>query len=151
MSWSAEWMRDWLNKGNRTQNELASLSNSYPGSVSRWLSGQTYPNREAVTALVESLDDADAAEFLIAWLKDNLPDNGRRLINIRPAGKTQPSVLREEYKANTKASFPPGISNELREQLVFFSKLAIENPDVRKIVEICYQAATRQQNPPETT
>jgi hypothetical protein len=126
------------------------LGNSYPGSVSRWLSGQTYPNREAVAALVESLNDADAAEFLVAWLKDILPENGRRLISIRPVGKTQSSVLREEYQATTKASFPPGTSNELRKQLVFFSELAVKNPDVRKIVEVCYQAATRQQNPPET-
>jgi hypothetical protein len=40
-------------------------------------------------------------------------------------------------------SLPSSIGCALAERLIFFGKLAVLNPDIRKILDVCYDAARR--------
>jgi transcriptional regulator with XRE-family HTH domain len=147
MSWCSEWIRDWLNTSGKNQGKLAELAGIDPGNVSRWLSGQSKPDREAITALIDSLDEDFATGLLVAWLKDALPDGSEHLVHIAPAPER--AMVKEEHR-RTEGAFPAGMSSELRQRLVFFGKLAVANPDLRKIVDVCYEAAMRAQSESQT-
>ena len=138
MSWTVEWMRDWLGRGpnRRTQTELASIADSDPANVSRWINGQTKPEREVIERLLTQLDDDEATRLATAWLRDQLPAPASRLVQILPAQ----SKVKE---GSPTAGFPAGMSADLREKLAFFGRLAMSNPDVRKILDVCHDAAKR--------
>lgn len=147
MSWCSEWIRDWLRNG-RSQAELAGLGDVDPANVSRWLSGQSKPDREAVGRLIASLGDSEAAELLVAWLRDILPEGAERLVRVAAVPKSgdRATTLRDDeavYGGKAQV-FPDGMSADLRERLLFFGELAVENTDVRKILDVCYQAARRR-------
>lgn len=139
MSWCAEWMRDWLDAGGHSQLELARLAGVDAANVSRWLRGQSKPDREAVAKLTEILPKQEAAELVCAWLRDQMPKYAQDLVEVRPLA---PAAI-DDVPAN---GFPEGISGELRKRLIFFAKLAIQNPDIRKILDVCYKAAKRAGN-----
>lgn len=132
-------MRDWLDAENRTQIDLARLAGVDAANVSRWLRGQSNPDRKAVAKLVEILPRHEAAELVCAWLRDQMPKFASQLVEVH----TVPTALGEE-PANHE--FPEGISQELRKRLIFFGKLAIQNPDIRNILNVCYDAAKRAGN-----
>jgi len=138
MSWTVEWMRDWLGSGpgRRTQTELAAIADSDPANVSRWINGQTRPEREVIERLLSGLGDEEATRLATAWLRDQMPASAARLVQILPAK----SKVKEGSPA---AGFPAGMSADLREKLAFFGRLAMNNPDVRKILDVCHDAAKR--------
>jgi transcriptional regulator with XRE-family HTH domain len=138
MSWTIEWMRDWLGSdpGRRTQTELAAIAGADPANVSRWLNGQSKPERDVIERLLPQLDDDEATRLATAWLRDQLPDSASRLVQILPA---KPKI-REATPAPT---LPAGMSADLREKLAYFGRLALANPDVRKILDVCHDAAKR--------
>lgn len=136
MSWSAEWMRDWLDAEGRSQLELARLAGVDAANVSRWLRGHSKPDREAVAKLTEILPRQEAADLVCAWLRDQMPKYAQQLVEVRSI----PASLNEEPAA---VDFPAGFSAELRKRLLFFGKLAVQNPDIRKILDVCYKAAKR--------
>lgn len=146
MSWCSEWLRIWMKNGNRTRSDLATLAEVDPANVSRWLSGHSKPDRSAIETLSKALDNQDAADLLIAWLQDLLPDGWDKFLRVeRKFFDTSSSFVRDstiDYKPS-KRSFPPGMSDELVEQLIFFGTLAVTNPDIRKIIEVCFEAAKR--------
>ncbi len=130
-------MRDWLGSGalRRTQLELAGLAEVDPANISRWLSGQSKPDLEAVERMAGKLEPGEASRLLVAWLRDRTPSSLRHLVEVTPG------VARVAEDATER--FPDGMSAELRERLVFFGRLAMENPDVRRIIDVCYEAAKR--------
>lgn len=139
MSWSAEWMRDWLDAAGSSQLELARLAGVDAANVSRWIRGQSKPDRQAIAKLAETLPQHEAAELVCAWLRDQMPKYAQQLVEVRPI----PTSAQEEPPA---VDFPAGTSAELRKRLIFFGKLAVQNPDIRKILDVCYKAAKRAGN-----
>lgn len=129
-------MRDWLDTQGRSQVDLARLAGVDAANVSRWLRGQSKPDREAVSRLAEILPQPEAAQLVCAWLRDQMPKYAQQLVEVRAI----PAAPGEE--ANPQ-EFPEGISGELRKRLIFFGKLAVQNPEIRKILDVCYKAATR--------
>jgi len=152
MSWCSEWIRDWLRAGDRSQSDLASLGGVDPGNVSRWISGQSKPDKEAVAKLIQCVGPSEGSHLLVAWLKDTLPPGAENLVRI--AAVPSPGVS-GEYESNCNDDdvphrfkgrvLPSGIGGELAERLIFFGELAVLNPDVRKIIDVCYEAAQRAQ------
>ena len=151
MSWCSEWIRDWLKQEKkRTQNDLAHLADIDPGNVSRWLSGQSRPDPKALATLSSTLTPQETADLFIAWVKDMLPAGHEKLVHIYSLVSDDESASDKVHgggkvspAAASTTVFPPGISTDLQERLVFFSKLAVANPDVRKILDVCYEAAIR--------
>ncbi len=140
MAWCSEWLRDWLRNYGRSQADLAVLANVAPGNVSRWLSGHTRPDRDALVTMVRKLSRNEASSLLVAWLRDQLPEGLERLVDIQPrAGGSQQPPLADA--AEDLHGFPAGMSDDLRERLLFFGRLAVVNPDMRNILDVCYQAA----------
>lgn len=94
------------------------------------------------------MDRSEASELLVAWMRDFIPDGAERLIRLETvAGELEEAnLLKEEegrYHTAVQRLFPAGMSDELQEKMLFFAQLAVENPDVRKIMDVCYQAAQR--------
>lgn len=129
-------MRDWLDTQGRSQLELARLAGVDAANVSRWLRGQSKPDREAISKLTNILPRNEAAELICAWLRDQMPRHAQQLVEVNP-------ITNSVHEHNAPQDFPAGISDELRKRLVFFGKLAVQNHDIRKIVDVCYEAAKR--------
>lgn len=146
MSWYSEWMRDWLRSG-KTQGDLAEMAGVNPANVSRWLSGRSRPDAEAMGRLVANMERSDAAKLLAAWLRDFIPEGAGHLVRLEalPSSRGETTLKDDEgvYRVRTDSGFPAGMSEDLRERLRFFGQLALENPDIRKIVDVCYDAALR--------
>lgn len=150
MSWCSEWIRDWLRAGDRSQSDLASLVGVDPANVSRWISGQSKPDKEAVARLIQTIGPLDASHLLVAWLKDVLPSGTENLVRISavpamdmrsdPENNLSDDLV--AYQSNGRV-LPSGMGAELAERLIFFGKLAVLNPDIRKILDVCYDAARR--------
>lgn len=134
MSWCSEWIRNWLRNGPRTQLEFARLAGVDAGSISRWLSGQSRPDGEILARFAGRLPDAEMGELVAAWVKDQLPDSLRRYVVIQPADTA--TEFAEDPVAKTS-----GFSDDLRERLEFFGLLSIDNPPIRKILDVVYEAA----------
>lgn len=143
MSWSSEWLRDWLKRNDTSQVAFARTCGVAPGNVSRWLSGSSRPDREVAETLCSILPENEAREFLIAWTKDTLPKGSEKFIRIQAQDDNSRSTLREEHRGAVDRLWPEGISRELRERLIYFSHLAVEFPEIRKILDVCYEAAKR--------
>lgn len=147
MSLCSEWIRDWLRRSGKSQSELASLGGVDPANVSRWINGQSRPDREAIGRFALALPHSEGTALMIAWLKDLLPEGADERIQIEPVLEEDDGCeLREDtppYQAHSL--FPPAMGIDLRERLLFFGKLALENPDIRKILDVCYQAAVRNE------
>jgi transcriptional regulator with XRE-family HTH domain len=139
MSWCAEWMRDWLDAAGRSQLELARLADVDAANVSRWLRGHSKPDRDAIAKLAEALPRRDASELVCAWLRDQMPRYAQQLVEVQ-------AITNSVQEEPSPHDFPSGISAELKKRLIFFGKLAVQNPDIRKILDVCYDAATRAGN-----
>lgn len=132
-------MRDWLDAQGRSQLDLARLAGVDAANVSRWLRGHSRPDREAVAKLAEVLPQAEATQLVCAWLRDQMPKYAQQLVEVRAVTATVGSE-------SALHDFPQGISAELRKRLIFFGKLAVQNPEIRKILDVCYRAAKRAAN-----
>lgn len=80
-----------------------------------------------------------------------LPTGHEKLVHIYSlvpetgaGSEKSPADKKQAPAAEDPCKFPSGISTDLQERLVYFSKLAVVNPDVRKIVDVCYDAVTRE-------
>ena len=83
--------------------------------------------------MASKLDSAGAARLVVAWLRDQTPESVRHLVTVHPANTGKSEESRED--------FPGDMGVELKERLVFFGHLAMNNVHVRKIPDICYEAA----------
>lgn len=144
MSWCSEWVHDWLRKSGRTQADLAGVGGVDRANVSRWQSGQSKPDREIIANLINELPVAEATGLLVAWLKDSVPEGGAGLVQIVAAeAEASQTMVREDFQRAGQRLFPAGMSADLQERLLFFGHLAVGNPDIRRILDLCYQLARR--------
>ena len=119
--------------------DLARLAGVDAANVSRWLRGQSKPDREALAKLSEVLPRGEAADLVCAWLRDQMPRYAQQLVEVHAITQTAGEDI-------PRKDFPEGISNELRKRLIFFGKLAVQNSELRKIIDVCYEAARRAGN-----
>ncbi len=141
MSWCSEWIRNWLRGGPRTQLELARLAGVDSANVSRWLSGQSRPDAEVVARMAKNLNESEAANLAVAWAKDLIPLALSPYLEIRGKhGKAEPP--------------PPPLSGfadlgqDLLEKLELFGRLAVANPELRRIIDVVYEAAVAGREEP---
>lgn len=128
-------MRDWIERGKRSQMELASLGEVAPANVSRWLSGQHRPDRNAIEKILSKLPIEEATDLIIAWLKDQIPESATNLIDIVPVAPNSKSP-KLQFDA-----FPKGMSSKLKKHLILIGNLAMKDPKIFRIVESCCNIA----------
>jgi len=123
-----------------TQQEFASRLGTDPANVSRWLSGKSAPDSGTVGRILEALPEEFQSDMLAAYLRDQVPPRFEPVVNIEPVtgGKLRP--------AHSAPELPEALSPELRKQIVYFSKLALRWPEVKKIVETFYAVAHRNKS-----
>jgi transcriptional regulator with XRE-family HTH domain len=129
-----------LKEQNWTQQEFASRLGTDPANVSRWLSGKSSPDSSTVGKILECLPEEYQSDLLNAYLKDQVPVRFDSMVNISAVqgGKLRPLGADPEL--------PEALSPELRKQIVYFAKLALRWPEVRKIVELFYAVAHRNKS-----
>lgn len=134
MSWCSEWIRNWLRGGPRTQIELARLAGVDSANVSRWLSGQSRPDAEVVARMAKNLGAPEAEGLAVAWAKDLVPAGLAPYLEIRG---------RSAETDAPKPSWPvfSDLGQDLLEKLELFGRLAVANPDLRRIIDVVYEAA----------
>lgn len=126
-----------LKEQNWTQQEFANRLGTDPANVSRWLSGKSAPDSSTVGRILESLPEAYQSDLLTAYLKDQVPPRFDTVVQINAieGGKLKP--------LDSEPELPEALSPELKKQVVYFAKLALRWPEVRKIVELFYAVAHR--------
>jgi len=75
--------------------------------------------------------------MLTAYLKDQVPTRFEPMVKIEcvNGGKLRPS--------DATPDLPEALSPELKKQIVYFSKLALRWPEVKKLIESFYAVAHR--------
>jgi len=123
-----------------TQQEFANRLGTDPANVSRWLSGKSAPDSTTVGKILEALPEEFQSDMLTAYLRDQVPPRFEPIVSIEPVtgGKLRPSGSAPEL--------PEALSPELKKQIVYFSKLALRWPEVKKIVEMFYAVAHRNKS-----
>ncbi|MEI6871544.1 MAG: helix-turn-helix transcriptional regulator [Verrucomicrobiota bacterium] len=129
-----------LNEQGWTQQEFANRLDTDPANVSRWLSGKSAPDSNTVGKILEALPEEFQSDMLTAYLRDQVPPRFEPIVNIEPVtgGKLRPS--------DSSPELPEALSPELKKQIVYFSKLALRWPEVKKIVETFYAVAHRNKS-----
>lgn len=116
-----------------TQSALCSQTDISQSQLSRYLSGDNEPSREAVEKICRALPEPDRADVARAWLYDQLPPSARNLLVIDTTDRVgQRTLIREE----PPPSFP--MPAALREAFDFLEKAAIDNSDVRASILAAY-------------
>ncbi len=129
-----------LKEQNWTQQEFANRLGTDPANVSRWLSGKSSPDSLTVGKILECLPEEFQSDLLNAYLKDQVPVRFESMVNINPVdgGKLRP--------VGSDPELPEALSPELKKQIIYFAKLALRWPEVRKIVELFYAVAHRNKS-----
>lgn len=123
-----------------TQQEFANRLGTDPANVSRWLSGKSAPDTDTVGKILESLPEEYQGDLLHAFLKDQVPERFEGMVNITPMSGGR---LRQEGESS---DLPEALGPELKKQVVYFAKLSLRWPEVRKIVELFYSVAHRNKS-----
>jgi transcriptional regulator with XRE-family HTH domain len=123
-----------------TQQSFANRLETDPANVSRWLSGKSAPDSNTVGKILEALPEEFQSDLLTAYLKDQVPVRFDPMVKIEAVngGKLRPSQEAPEL--------PEALSPELKKQIVYFSKLALRWPEVKKIIESFYALAHRNKS-----
>lgn len=123
-----------------TQQGFANRLGTDPANVSRWLSGKSAPDSSTVGKILEALPEEFQSDLLNAYLKDQVPPRFESLVNIETlaGGKLKP--------LGDEPELPDALGPELKKQVVYFAKLALRWPEVRKIVEMFYAVAHRNKS-----
>jgi len=129
-----------LKDQNWTQQEFANRLGTDPANVSRWLSGKSAPDSTTVGRILEALPEQYQSDLLTAYLKDEVPPRFDTVVQIQAieGGKLKP--------LDSTPELPEALSPELKKQIVYFAKLALRWPEVRKIVELFYAVAHRNKS-----
>jgi transcriptional regulator with XRE-family HTH domain len=120
-----------------TQQGFAHRLGTDPANVSRWLSGKSAPDSSTVGKILEALPEEFQSDLLTAYLKDQVPERFEPVVKIEAVGggKLRPSA--------DAPDLPEALSPELKKQIVYFSKLALRWPEVKKLIESFYAVAHR--------
>ncbi len=129
-----------LNEQNWTQQEFANRLGTDPANVSRWLSGKSSPDSSTVGRILEALPEEYQSDLLSAYLRDQVPPRFESVVKIDSlsGGKLRP--------LDAEPELPEAMSPELKKQVVYFAKLALRWPEVRKVVELFYAVAHRNKS-----
>jgi len=123
-----------------TQQGFAHRLGTDPANVSRWLSGKSAPDSNTVGKILEALPEEFQSDMLTAYLKDQVPERFEPVVKIEAisGGKLRPS--------DAGPDLPEALSPELKKQIVYFSKLALRWPEVKKLIESFYAVAHRSKS-----
>jgi hypothetical protein len=132
MSFFRTYLADVLRTHNWTQQHLASLLDTDQASVSRWISGRSVPDKRSLGILLKVLPAKHRGHLLAAYLTDMIPEGCESAVDLRAGegGEWEPTSRGPE--------FPSHIEPELKKHLVFFTNLAIQSHDIRRVLSILY-------------
>lgn len=117
--------------------ELARQAEVSPSNVSRWEKGSQLPNKAALGKIIDALPEEQAADLVVAWLRDSLPENAANLVGV--TSKHPSSIVRDE----ATDPWPEIMGPELRRKFIDFAHLACERDEVMDIVDVLHTAAMR--------
>jgi transcriptional regulator with XRE-family HTH domain len=123
-----------------TQQGFAHRLGTDPANVSRWLSGKSSPDSSTVGKILESLPEEYQSDLLSAYLKDQIPQRFDSMVRIE---SIEGGRLRS---LDAEPELPEALSPELKKQVVYFSRLALRWPEVRRILDLFYQVAHRNKS-----
>lgn len=130
-------LQDVLASTSWTQKEFASRAGVSAANVSRWLSGKSLPDRQALGKVMAVLPEELAPGLIVAWVYDALPPNADRLVVVGPKNA---SLKVAELPPD---EWPAELNRATRKKFIDFSRLATEHPDVMNIVDVLHAAAMR--------
>jgi transcriptional regulator with XRE-family HTH domain len=130
----------YLRENHWTQQHLAGLLDADQATVSRWLSGRVQMGRETLSKLLTLVPDSQKSVLLETYLRDQIPDGCGYLVNLSAVGGDA-----ERLKPNPalEPEFPKAMDPQLRRRLVFFSRMAMGSPDIRKLIDVVYKLASK--------
>jgi transcriptional regulator with XRE-family HTH domain len=121
-----------------TQQNLADRLGTDQATVSRWLSGRVEVSSEAVSKLLHIAPPERRSELLEAFLRDRIPSELEHLVELRPANLPAGQI---PLKQTTGPEFPEIVDTNLKRRLVFFCHLALQSPEVRKLIDLVFRLA----------
>jgi transcriptional regulator with XRE-family HTH domain len=123
-----------------TQQGFAQRLGTDPANVSRWLSGKSSPDSSTVGKILESLPEEYQSDLLSAYLKDQIPNRFDSVVKIEAVEGGRLRSL------DAEPELPEALSPELKKQVVYFARLALRWPEVRRILDLFYQVAHRNKS-----
>jgi hypothetical protein len=121
-----------------TQQNLADRLGTDQATVSRWLSGRVEVSSEAVSKLLHIAPPERRSELLEAFLRDRIPTDLEHLIELRPVSLPAGHV---PLMQTSGPEFPEVVDTNLKRRLVFFCHLALQSPEVRKLIDLVFKLA----------
>lgn len=121
-----------------TQQNLADRLETDQATVSRWLSGRVEVSSEAVSKLLHIAPPERRSELLEAFLRDRIPSELEHLVELRPVNLPAGQI---PLKQSTGPEFPEVVDTNLKRRLVFFCHLALQSPEVRKLIDLVFRLA----------
>ena len=121
-----------------TQQNLADRLGTDQATVSRWLSGRVEVSSEAVSKLLHIAPPERRSELLEAFLRDRIPSELEHLVELRPVNLPAGQI---PLKQSTGPEFPEVVDTNLKRRLVFFCHLALQSPEVRKLIDLVFRLA----------
>jgi transcriptional regulator with XRE-family HTH domain len=121
-----------------TQQNLADRLGTDQATVSRWLSGRVEVSSEAMGKLLHIAPPERRSELLEAFLRDRIPTELEHLIELRTVKLPEGHV---PLKQSSGPEFPEVVDTNLKRRLVFFCHLALQSPEVRKLIDLVFKLA----------
>jgi transcriptional regulator with XRE-family HTH domain len=131
-------LSSFLKEAGWTQQNLADRLGTDQATVSRWLSGRVEVSSEAVSKMLQITPPERRSEMLEAFLRDRIPSGLEHLVELRPADLP---VGHLPLKHSAGPEFPEVVDVNLKRRLVFFCHLALQSPEVRKLIDLVFRLA----------
>jgi hypothetical protein len=96
--------------------------------ISRLASNEVRPKVETVRKICAGLSDQEAADLLLAYLRDAVPDGCSHLITLAPADKK----LKEDSSSYGGASIFNRLGGSVRTALLHLAEMCMKDPDFAK-------------------
>ncbi len=129
-----------LRENHWTQQRLASQLDADQATVSRWLSGRVQMGGPTLERLLTLVPAGQKGVLLEAYLRDQIPGGCDHLVDLKPTGEVSEA---SKPKTGAEPEFPKTMDPELRKRLVYVSHLAMNSPDVRKLIDVVYKLANK--------
>ena len=130
-----------LKENQWTQNQLAAKLGADQATVSRILSGRVHMKSKTLGKLLKVVAPEQKGPLLEAYLRDEIPNGCDHLVELKSA--TGEGLHSEDSNDGSHPEFPKTIESELKKRLVFMSNIAINSPDVRKVIEVVYRLVNK--------
>ena len=129
-----------LRENHWTQQRLAGLLDADQATVSRWLSGRVQMGGSTLEKLLSLVPGGQKGLLLEAYLRDQVPQGCEHLVDLKPLGAAAEAA---KPRGTDEPEFPKVMDPELRRKLVFISNMAMNSPDVRKLIDIIFKLANK--------